>query len=94
MTLNTGYSWLQMASNLKIATLLLQDVISILKNQSFPGGLHEDTLLLVMGDHGQTLNGDHGGGTAEEVDHVNGKTLHRDNSYLVEVIELTHFCLI
>lgn len=24
-------------------------------------------MLIVMGDHGQTLNGDHGGGTAEEV---------------------------
>jgi hypothetical protein len=30
-----------------------------------PGGVHEHTLLLVMGDHGQTLNGDHGGGTSE-----------------------------
>jgi phosphatidylinositol glycan class O len=25
-------------------------------------------MLIVMGDHGQTLNGDHGGGTAEEVE--------------------------
>jgi len=24
-------------------------------------------MLVVMGDHGQTLNGDHGGGSAEEV---------------------------
>ena len=39
----------------------------VLRNQSGPGGLHENTLLLVMGDHGQTLNEDHGGGTAEEV---------------------------
>lgn len=33
-----------------------------------PGGAHEHTLLLVFGDHGQTINGDHGGGTSEEVD--------------------------
>lgn len=39
----------------------------MLKNLSRPGGLHENTYLIVMGDHGQTLNGDHGGGTAEEV---------------------------
>jgi hypothetical protein len=44
-----------------------QDVIDTLKSLSKPGGPHENTLLLVMGDHGQTLNGDHGGGTAEEV---------------------------
>ncbi|GAU22458.1 hypothetical protein TSUD_123450 [Trifolium subterraneum] len=36
--------------------------------ESGPGGLHENTLLVVMGDHGQTLNGDHGGGSAEEVE--------------------------
>lgn len=33
-----------------------------------PGGAHEHTLLLVFGDHGQTVTGDHGGGTPEEVD--------------------------
>ena len=30
-------------------------------------GAYEDALLIVMGDHGQTLYGDHGGGTAPEV---------------------------
>ncbi|VVB15087.1 unnamed protein product [Arabis nemorensis] len=44
-----------------------QKVIVILESQADPGGLHENTVLIVMGDHGQTLNGDHGGGTAEEV---------------------------
>lgn len=39
----------------------------MLENLSGPGSLHENTLLVVMGDHGQTLNGDHGGGSAEEV---------------------------
>ncbi|XP_015691140.1 GPI ethanolamine phosphate transferase 3 isoform X2 [Oryza brachyantha] len=47
---------------------ILEDVIDMLKSLSTPGGPHENTLLLVMGDHGQTLNGDHGGGTAEEVE--------------------------
>jgi len=47
---------------------LLQGVIDTLRSLSKPGGTHENTLLLVMGDHGQTLNGDHGGGTAEEVE--------------------------
>ena len=39
----------------------------MLESQSGPGGSHENTLLVVMGDHAQTLNGDHGGGSAEEV---------------------------
>lgn len=33
-----------------------------------PGGVHESTLLLVFGDHGQTMGGDHGGGSPEEVE--------------------------
>lgn len=48
-------------------SLYFQTVIDILKKQSEPGDIHENTFLIVMGDHGQTTNGDHGGGTAEEV---------------------------
>ena len=33
-----------------------------------PGGPHEHTVLMVFGDHGQTLTGDHGGGAPEEVE--------------------------
>ncbi|CAM6100656.1 unnamed protein product [Calypogeia fissa] len=47
---------------------VIEDVVQQLGNMSKPGGLFEDTLLIVMGDHGQTLNGDHGGGTPEEVE--------------------------
>ncbi|XP_057776825.1 uncharacterized protein LOC130995522 [Salvia miltiorrhiza] len=47
---------------------VIEKVVRALESQSGPGGLHENTMLLVMGDHGQTLNGDHGGGTAEEVE--------------------------
>ncbi|KAL2530676.1 Alkaline-phosphatase-like family protein [Forsythia ovata] len=47
---------------------ILKKVVEVLESQSSPGDLHENTMLLVMGDHGQTLNGDHGGGSAEEVE--------------------------
>ncbi|CAI9777096.1 unnamed protein product [Fraxinus pennsylvanica] len=47
---------------------ILKKVVEVLESQSGPGDLHENTMLLVMGDHGQTLNGDHGGGSAEEVE--------------------------
>ncbi|XP_038976419.1 GPI ethanolamine phosphate transferase 3-like isoform X2 [Phoenix dactylifera] len=47
---------------------ILEKVVDVLKSQSGPGGPHENTFLVVMGDHGQTLNGDHGGGTPEEVE--------------------------
>ncbi|CAK9165920.1 unnamed protein product [Ilex paraguariensis] len=47
---------------------ILEKVVEVLESQSGPGGLHHNTLLLVMGDHGQTINGDHGGGNAEEVE--------------------------
>ncbi|XP_059635878.1 GPI ethanolamine phosphate transferase 3 isoform X2 [Cornus florida] len=47
---------------------VLEKVIEALGSQSGAGGLNENTLLLVMGDHGQTINGDHGGGNAEEVE--------------------------
>lgn len=47
---------------------ILEKVVETLESLSGSGGLHENSLLLVMGDHGQTLNGDHGGGSAEEVE--------------------------
>ncbi|KDP43914.1 hypothetical protein JCGZ_20924 [Jatropha curcas] len=57
-----------MIEKLQQYNLILEKVIKELESQSGPGGLHENTLLLVMGDHGQTLNGDHGGGSSEEVE--------------------------
>ncbi|XP_042520572.1 GPI ethanolamine phosphate transferase 3 [Macadamia integrifolia] len=57
-----------MIEKLEQYNVILEKVIEVLKNQSGPGGLHESTFLLVMGDHGQTLNGDHGGGAVEEVE--------------------------
>ena len=33
-----------------------------------PGGPHERTLLVILGDHAQTLTGDHGGGSPDETD--------------------------
>lgn len=46
----------------------LHQVIEYLVSQGAPGGPHYNTLLLVSGDHGQTLTGDHGGATPEETD--------------------------
>lgn len=43
-------------------------VVEELVSMAGPGEAHEHTLLLVFGDHGQTLTGDHGGGAPEEVD--------------------------
>ncbi|KAG8502900.1 hypothetical protein CXB51_000523 [Gossypium anomalum] len=57
-----------MIEKLEQYNAVLEKVIKELQNQSGPGKLHENSLLLVMGDHGQTLNGDHGGGSPEEVE--------------------------
>lgn len=43
-------------------------VVEELLSMAGPGKPHQHTLLLVFGDHGQTLTGDHGGGAPEEVD--------------------------
>lgn len=40
----------------------------LLLNRAGPGEPYEHTLLLVLGDHAQTLSGDHGGGSADETD--------------------------
>lgn len=45
-------------------------VVGELAAQAGPGQAHRGTLLVVAGDHGQTLGGDHGGGSPEEVDSV------------------------
>lgn len=57
-----------MIEKLEQYNTVLEEVIGALQKQSGPGELHENSLLLVMGDHGQTLNGDHGEGNAEEVE--------------------------
>ena len=45
-------------------------VVEEMVNNSGQGGAFEDALLLIAGDHGQTMGGDHGGGSPEEVDSV------------------------
>ena len=42
-------------------------VVGELARQAGPGGPHERTLLLVMGDHGMTDQGEHGGATPPEL---------------------------
>lgn len=46
----------------------VMQVVEELASMAGPGEAHEHTLLMVFGDHGQTLTGDHGGGAPEEVD--------------------------
>jgi len=43
-------------------------VVEEMVRNSEKGGAFEDALLLIAGDHGQTMGGDHGGGSPEEVD--------------------------
>ncbi|CAM6023434.1 unnamed protein product [Sphagnum balticum] len=57
-----------MVEKLEQYNRVIEEVVAVLEKESGPGGLHEGTMLLVMGDHGQTLHGDHGGGTSEEVE--------------------------
>ncbi|PSR97833.1 GPI ethanolamine phosphate transferase [Actinidia chinensis var. chinensis] len=63
-----GVNSIPMVEKLEQYNIILEAIVDGLESQSGPGGLHENTLLLVMGDHGQTINGDHGGGNAEEVE--------------------------
>lgn len=63
-----GVDSAQMIDKLQQYNEQLEKIVQVLQRQSGKGGLHENTLLLVMGDHGQTVNGDHGGGTPEEVE--------------------------
>ncbi|KAJ0094045.1 hypothetical protein Patl1_24700 [Pistacia atlantica] len=63
-----GVDSIPMIDKLEQYNAMLEKVIEVIGSQSGPGGIHENTFLLVMGDHGQTINGDHGGGTAEEVE--------------------------
>ncbi|KAL4573203.1 hypothetical protein LXL04_020002 [Taraxacum kok-saghyz] len=58
----------QMIAKLEQYNDQLEKVVEVLQKQSGKDGLHENTLLVVMGDHGQTVNGDHGGGSPEEVE--------------------------
>lgn len=57
-----------MMNKLKQIDTNVKDVVDVLRQGSYPGGPFEDTLVLIGGDHGQTLTGDHGGGSPEEVD--------------------------
>ncbi|XP_044462236.1 GPI ethanolamine phosphate transferase 3 isoform X3 [Mangifera indica] len=63
-----GVDSIPMIDKLEQYNAMLEKVIEVIRSQSGPGGIHENTFLLVMGDHGQTINGDHGGGTSEEVE--------------------------
>eukprot|EP00850_Spirogloea_muscicola_P012259 SM000078S22118 [mRNA] locus=s78:479534:486286:+ [translate_table: standard] len=54
-----------MLQKLRQMNKMVEDVVATME-ADYP--LHQDTLLIVMGDHAQTLTGDHGGGTPQETD--------------------------
>lgn len=57
-----------MLSKLDQMDTYLRRVVDELVQLAGPGQPHARTLLLVCGDHGQTLTGDHGGASMEETD--------------------------
>ncbi|CAG9467422.1 unnamed protein product [Pedinophyceae sp. YPF-701] len=57
-----------MAAKLAEIDQHIEDYVRILDADAAGGGPHSETLLLVLGDHGMTDTGDHGGGTPEETD--------------------------
>lgn len=57
-----------MLAKLDQMNAMVEDVLAAVKEQAGAGGKHENSLLLFMGDHAQTMSGDHGGGTPEETD--------------------------
>lgn len=58
----------KMASKLRQIDENIKDAVKIMVDASGPGEPYENALLVIAGDHGQTLTGDHGGGSPEEVD--------------------------
>lgn len=46
----------------------VEAIVRMLDAAAMPGMPHEDTLLVLLGDHGMTDTGDHGGGSPDEVE--------------------------
>lgn len=59
-----------MAEKLRQMDQNMQSLVELLAEGAYEGGPYDSTLLVVAGDHGQTLTGDHGGGSPEEVDSI------------------------
>ncbi|KAK3257469.1 hypothetical protein CYMTET_33452 [Cymbomonas tetramitiformis] len=59
-----------MAAKLAETNALIEKVVQTMEGDSGVGGAYHNALLVVMGDHGQTMHGDHGGGSPEEVESV------------------------
>lgn len=49
-------------------TYYLDDYDILLRKVIEHSHTHKDSMLMILGDHGQKTNGSHGGGTKEEVD--------------------------
>ncbi|KAL6780615.1 PIGO1 [Auxenochlorella protothecoides x Auxenochlorella symbiontica] len=63
-----GVASAQMLSKLAQTDALVRGWVDAMLEAAGPGQTYERTLLLVLGDHGQTLTGEHGGGSDPEVD--------------------------
>ena len=59
-----------MAEKLRQMDQNVRSLVELLKEGAYEGGPFDNTLVVVAGDHGQTLTGDHGGGSPEEVDSI------------------------
>jgi len=57
-----------MLSKLDQTDARIEALIKGVEAEAGPGGFHRDTLVVVMGDHGMTEGGDHGGESREETD--------------------------
>ncbi|KDD75329.1 hypothetical protein H632_c740p0, partial [Helicosporidium sp. ATCC 50920] len=63
-----GVPSLEMRAKLRQLDSAVEGLAEVMAARAAPGEPFHRTLLLVCGDHGQTLSGEHGGGSAEEVD--------------------------
>lgn len=67
---SVGVESSRMAEKLRQMDDHVAAIVDVLRDGAASGGPYADALLLISGDHGQTLSGDHGGGSPEEVDSV------------------------
>ena len=56
----------KMVERLEVMSAYVERLVARMEAGAGPGGPFRDSLLLVFGDHGQTVDGEHGGGTFEE----------------------------
>ncbi|KAK9833550.1 hypothetical protein WJX81_004970 [Elliptochloris bilobata] len=79
-----------MTAKLRQLDAQIRQAVDAVAAEAGEGGQHARTLITVLGDHGQTAGGEHGGGTPVETDTVllalSAATLHRRRAMPVEPI--------